>query len=109
MTHIVTTPGEAKANLAAEALSLLASTVSRIGLDALKTTLAVCEALAGGGALLDVAVLGQFKSGKSSLLNALIGADLLPVGVLPVTAVITRVAAGPAVTARVSPSLMEPA
>ena len=102
MTATMTTPGEAKANQAAEALSALASTVSRFGLGALKTTLAVCEALAGGGALLDVAVLGQFKSGKSSLLNALVGADLLPVGVLPVTAVITRVAAGPAVTARVS-------
>jgi len=34
-------------------------------------------------------VLGQFKRGKSSLLNAIIGRDLLPVGVLPLTSAIT--------------------
>lgn len=39
-------------------------------------------------------MLGQFKSGKSSLLNAIIGRDVLPVGVLPVTAVITRLSHG---------------
>lgn len=39
-------------------------------------------------------MLGQFKSGKSSFLNALLGKPLLPVGVLPVTAVITRVSGG---------------
>jgi len=36
-----------------------------------------------------IAVLGQFKRGKSSLLNAIIGRDLLPIGVLPLTSVIT--------------------
>ncbi len=43
---------------------------------------------------LDLVVLGQFKAGKSSLLNSLIGRKLLPVGVLPVTAIITRMAFG---------------
>jgi GTPase Era involved in 16S rRNA processing len=38
---------------------------------------------------LQLAVIGQFKRGKSSLLNALIGEDLLPSGVLPVTAITT--------------------
>jgi ribosome biogenesis GTPase A len=33
-----------------------------------------------------LAVLGQFKRGKSTLLNALIGASVLPVGVVPLTA-----------------------
>jgi GTP-binding protein EngB required for normal cell division len=46
--------------------------------------------------LVDVAVLGQFKAGKSSFLNALIGRDVLPVNVLPATAVITRIGHGPA-------------
>lgn len=41
-----------------------------------------------------VAVLGQFKRGKSSLLNAIIGRDLLPIGVLPLTSVITIVKFG---------------
>ena len=46
-------------------------------------------------------VTGEFKRGKSTLLNALAGADVLPTGVLPVTAVPTRVSAGPTEVARV--------
>jgi GTP-binding protein EngB required for normal cell division len=45
--------------------------------------------------MVDVAVLGQFKTGKSSFLNSLIGRDILPVDVLPVTAVVTRIGFGP--------------
>lgn len=41
----------------------------------------------------NVAVLGQFKRGKSSVLNALIGQALLPTDVLPTTGVITVVSA----------------
>src|SRR5512134_2145299 len=44
--------------------------------------------------VVDVAVLGRFKTGKSSFLNALIGRNALPVNVLPATAVITRIAHG---------------
>lgn len=47
-------------------------------------------------------MFGQFKSGKSSLLNALLGQDILPVGVLPVTALITRVSAGDCPSAEVT-------
>lgn len=36
-----------------------------------------------------VAVLGQFKRGKSTLINALVDAPVLPTGVAPVTSVIT--------------------
>jgi GTP-binding protein EngB required for normal cell division len=36
-----------------------------------------------------IALLGQFKRGKSSLLNAIIGRDLLPTGILPLTSAIT--------------------
>jgi ribosome biogenesis GTPase A len=45
---------------------------------------------------LHVAVLGQMKRGKSSFVNALLGADVLPTGVLPVTAVITEIKYGSA-------------
>jgi GTP-binding protein EngB required for normal cell division len=38
---------------------------------------------------LEVAVVGEFKRGKSTLLNALIESDVLPAGVLPLTAVPT--------------------
>jgi len=42
-----------------------------------------------------LAVLGQFKRGKSSLMNAIIGRQLLPTGVLPVTSTITALKFGP--------------
>jgi GTP-binding protein EngB required for normal cell division len=38
----------------------------------------------------EIAFFGRVSSGKSSLLNYLLGRDVLPVGVLPVTAVLTR-------------------
>jgi GTP-binding protein EngB required for normal cell division len=37
-----------------------------------------------------IAVLGEFKRGKSTLVNALIGRRLLPSGVVPVTTVVTE-------------------
>lgn len=55
---------------------------------------AASEALRSGGAV-DIAVLGQFKAGKSSFLNRLIGREVMPVDVLPATAVVTRVGHGP--------------
>ncbi|OGG55436.1 MAG: hypothetical protein A3F84_06055 [Candidatus Handelsmanbacteria bacterium RIFCSPLOWO2_12_FULL_64_10] len=42
-----------------------------------------------------LAVLGLFKRGKSSLMNAIIGRDLLPTGVLPLTSAITVLRFGP--------------
>lgn len=44
---------------------------------------------------LDVVILGQFKAGKSSLINSFLQRDVLPVGVLPVTAIITRLIYAP--------------
>jgi GTP-binding protein EngB required for normal cell division len=76
-------------------LDVLADVVRRFGLTALQPALRACEALSGEEPPLDVAVLGQFKSGKSSLLNAVLGETVFPVGAVPVTAVITRAAAGP--------------
>jgi small GTP-binding protein len=42
-----------------------------------------------------LAVLGQFKRGKSSLMNAIIGEEILPTGVLPLTSAITILRYGP--------------
>jgi GTP-binding protein EngB required for normal cell division len=39
----------------------------------------------------EVAVFGRVSSGKSSLLNAILETDILPVGVTPITAVPTRI------------------
>jgi GTP-binding protein EngB required for normal cell division len=48
-----------------------------------------------------VACVGQFKRGKSTLINALVGQQVLPTGVLPLTSVPTIVRGGPAPAARV--------
>ena len=42
----------------------------------------------------NLAVVGQFKRGKSSLMNAIIGRDLLPTGLLPLTSAITTLCYG---------------
>ena len=39
----------------------------------------------------NLVALGEFKRGKSSVLNALLGAEVLPMGVIPVTAIATIV------------------
>ena len=41
-----------------------------------------------------VAVIGEFKRGKSSLINALLGSEVLPTDILPMTAAINRVVYG---------------
>jgi ribosome biogenesis GTPase A len=48
-----------------------------------------------------VACVGQFKRGKSTLINALIGEPVLPTGFIPVTAVPTVIRFGSQLTARV--------
>ncbi|MFZ0293267.1 MAG: dynamin family protein [Candidatus Sulfotelmatobacter sp.] len=47
-----------------------------------------------------VACIGQFKRGKSSVLNALVGENILPTGVVPVTTVPTIVRYGSHASAR---------
>lgn len=47
-----------------------------------------------------VACVGQFKRGKSTLLNALVGQSILPTGIIPVTAVPTIVRFGERAGAR---------
>jgi GTP-binding protein EngB required for normal cell division len=42
----------------------------------------------------NLVVTGLFNRGKSSLMNAILGADCLPVGILPLTSVITTVTYG---------------
>lgn len=41
-----------------------------------------------------LAVVGQFSRGKSTLMNAILGADYLPTGALPMTSVITTIRYG---------------
>ncbi len=60
----------------------------------LQPQLRACAETARNRGVVDIAVLGQFKAGKSSFLNHLIGAEVLPMGVLPVTAVVVRLGHG---------------
>ncbi|MDX2166019.1 MAG: dynamin family protein [Deltaproteobacteria bacterium] len=48
-----------------------------------------------------VACLGQFKRGKSTLLNALVGQALLPAGIVPITTAVTVLRWGAELRARV--------
>jgi GTP-binding protein EngB required for normal cell division len=50
---------------------------------------------------LQLAVLGQFKRGKSTFINALLGSPLLPMAVVPLTAVPTFISWHTSATARV--------
>lgn len=47
---------------------------------------------------LEIAMFGRVSAGKSSLLNAILGEEILPVGVTPITAVPTRIRFGEAVS-----------
>jgi GTP-binding protein EngB required for normal cell division len=49
-----------------------------------------------------LAILGQFKRGKSTFLNALLGQPLLPTGVIPLTAIPTFIAWAPSPVVRVT-------
>jgi GTP-binding protein EngB required for normal cell division len=82
------------------ALELVAEVAARYGISALAGLLASARALAGHHEI-GVAVLGRFKAGKSSFLNHFIRRGILPVGVVPVTAVVTRIRYGARVEARV--------
>jgi len=49
----------------------------------------------------DLVVAGQFKRGKSTLINAFVGADVLPVAVVPLTSIVTALSFAPRPAARV--------
>ena len=49
----------------------------------------------------DLVVAGQFKRGKTSVINALLGMELLPVGVVPLTSAITIISYDDATSASV--------
>jgi type IV secretory pathway ATPase VirB11/archaellum biosynthesis ATPase len=41
--------------------------------------------------LFNVVVVGEFKRGKTTFVNALLGADVLPAAVVPLTSIVTAV------------------
>jgi len=76
------------------ALNAVAALCRRHGITALADCLESCRIFAKEQTL-NIALLGRFKAGKSSFLNHLLGRRLLPVGVIPVTTVVTEIEYGP--------------
>lgn len=76
-------------------LDALGEVCAAFHITSLDPQLRACEAMTRDAGVVDVVVLGAFKAGKSSFLNSLLGAEILPVGVLPLTALVTRLAYGP--------------
>jgi GTP-binding protein EngB required for normal cell division len=87
---------------AQEGLQKVRSTCDRMQILTLGRQIEACEGLLVENPPIDVAILGQFKAGKSSFVNSLIGQNVLPVGVIPVTTVISRLQFGERERATVS-------
>lgn len=71
-------------------LSELAQVNSNLGLRN-ELLISTEQILQGRDKRIHVAVLGQFKAGKSSLINHLLDQNILPVDVVPVTAIVTKI------------------
>ena len=76
------------------ALDRVGEICGRYQITALEDFLESCRLFAEEETL-NIAVLGRFKAGKSSFLNHLLGRQLLSVGVIPVTSVVTEIQYGP--------------
>jgi GTP-binding protein EngB required for normal cell division/predicted component of type VI protein secretion system len=61
---------------------------------------ALCAKLTGR--IFNLVVAGEFKRGKSSVINALLGAEVLPTGVVPLTSIVTVLHHGAAPSAEVT-------
>ncbi|HXR04365.1 MAG TPA: dynamin family protein [Verrucomicrobiae bacterium] len=87
----------------ADILNRVTALADELMLANLQPQIAACRnQLRSGDDGIDVAVFGRFKAGKSSFLNHLTGRDVLPIGVVPLTAVITRLRFGASERSKVS-------
>ncbi|OPZ60450.1 MAG: Bacterial dynamin-like protein [Deltaproteobacteria bacterium ADurb.Bin510] len=77
-----------------ELLEKIEKAASQFQLVSLNRQVEICRNHLNEKSFIDLAILGQFKAGKSSFINDLIGTQVLPVGVIPVTTVITRLTQG---------------
>ena len=68
--------------------------IDTAAIDALRAKLA--------GRIFNLVVAGEFKRGKSSVVNALLGADVLPTGVVPLTSIVTALHHGSPPSAEVT-------
>ena len=72
------------------ALDVASEIAERYQISSLNQLLASCRSALSQDEIA-VAIVGRFKAGKSSFLNHFLGRSILPVGVVPVTAVVTEI------------------
>ncbi len=82
----------------AVALTTLEQRAKDLGLEAESTRLTMMRKHLEESAF-SIAVVGEFKRGKSTVINALLGSSALPMDVMPATATVTRVVYGRVPTA----------
>jgi GTP-binding protein EngB required for normal cell division len=92
----MTEPGTAPvaSQIVHDVLGAVEDLCKRHEISALENFLESCRAFAEEKTL-NIVVLGRFNAGKSSFLNHLLGQPLLPIGVIPVTTVVTEIQWGP--------------
>lgn len=78
-----------------EILAIIRKVIERNKIDSLNAQVSALDSVLDENGLINVALVGGFKSGKSSFINSVSGRDILPVAVLPLTSVITYVRYGP--------------
>ncbi|MGC8760031.1 MAG: dynamin family protein [Bryobacteraceae bacterium] len=93
MQPISTESGASNGTDPSAALERIGSLVGKYRLEALDEFLESTRRFAAEKAV-NVAILGRFKAGKTTFLNGLLGRPLLPVGVIPVTSVVTEIEYG---------------
>ena len=96
----VPTPAFGAVSLDAQALDRLAAMAEQLGETSVAADVRQLVARINEGRFF-VACVGQFKRGKSTLLDAFVGEQILPTGVVPVTTVPTVLRYGNTRTARV--------
>jgi hypothetical protein len=98
--HQRTSSQEEASDLPRDRVAALSRLAEEVGASAIAADAAALNARLSDGRFY-VACVGQFKRGKSTLLNALVGQSLLPAGVVPITTAVTVLRYGERVRARV--------
>ena len=86
----------------ASLLALIEDVARTFTLDSLIESLEASRRLLSRPDSVAVAVLGSFKAGKSSFINSLAGAPILPVAAVPATSILTRVCGGQTMRATIT-------
>src|SRR5438876_8251198 len=84
-----------------QALAQIATLADEVGMSSLSKDLKGTRIPKLEAERFHLVVLGEFNHGKSTFVNALLGADILPTGITPTTASINHVVHADRATARV--------